>query len=62
MLARYRGDRQADAPDSYRQIHQRLTEELGVDPGPSLDQVYQQILLGRNPAVGRADHDPPGDI
>jgi predicted ATPase/DNA-binding SARP family transcriptional activator len=46
MLAQYRSGRQADALDTYRQMRERLVEELGVDPGPSLRQVHQQILDG----------------
>ncbi len=48
MLAQYRSGRQADALGTYRQMRDRLVEELGVDPGPSLQQVHQQIL-GGNP-------------
>ncbi|ORW98934.1 transcriptional regulator [Mycobacterium szulgai] len=46
MLAQYRAGRQADALDTYRKMRQRLVDELGVEPGPSLRQVHQQILSG----------------
>ena len=53
MLAQYRNGRQADALDTYRQMRQRLVEELGVDPGPGLRQVHQQILAGNSDAPAR---------
>lgn len=46
MLAQYRSGRQADALETYRRVRQRLVEELGVDPGPTLRRVHQQILVG----------------
>ena len=46
MLAQYRCGRQADALDTYRQVRQRLVDELGVDPGRLLRRVQQQILAG----------------
>ncbi|MCV7154758.1 BTAD domain-containing putative transcriptional regulator [Mycolicibacterium pyrenivorans] len=46
MLAQYRSGRQADALDIYRTMRERLVEELGVDPGPSLRAVHRRILDG----------------
>lgn len=46
MLAQFRSGRQGDALDTYRQMRERLVDELGVDPGPSLQAVYRQILNG----------------
>ena len=46
MLAQYRSGRQADALDTYRQMRERLVDELGVDPSPPLQAVHQQILDG----------------
>ena len=60
MLAQYRSGRQADALDTYRQMRDRLVDELGVDPSPALRRVHQQILdgdqvlsgCGTGPAIG----------
>lgn len=46
MLAQFRSGRQADALETYRRLRQRLVDELGVDPGPALREVHQQILDG----------------
>ena len=44
MLALYRCGRQADALRTYDRTRRTLAEELGVDPGPALRQLYQRIL------------------
>ncbi|WP_344071599.1 BTAD domain-containing putative transcriptional regulator [Streptomyces crystallinus] len=44
MLALYRCGRPADALHHYRQLTQRLCEELGCDPGPRLRELHQRIL------------------
>ncbi|HEY9266980.1 MAG TPA: AfsR/SARP family transcriptional regulator, partial [Mycobacterium sp.] len=46
MLAQYRSGRQAEALETYRVMRDRLVEELGVDPSPTLREAYQQILDG----------------
>jgi DNA-binding SARP family transcriptional activator/Flp pilus assembly protein TadD len=43
--------RQAEALERYGMVRVRLTEELGVDPGPDLQRVYADLLAGRPPEV-----------
>jgi len=44
MLALYRCGRQAEALEAYRTTRARLVDELGIEPGPALQQLEQQIL------------------
>jgi DNA-binding SARP family transcriptional activator len=44
MLALYRSGRHADALRSYHALRTQLTEELGVDPSPSIRTLYDRIL------------------
>jgi hypothetical protein len=46
MLALHRADRQADALATYRQLRQVLVDQLGVEPGATVQQVHRAVLAG----------------
>ena len=48
ITALYRAGRQADALAAYRRARARLSDDLGLEPGPRLRQLEQQVL----------EHDP----
>ena len=53
MLALYRAGRQADALSVYGDGRRKLVQGLGLEPGPSLRQLEQQILA-HDPALDAA--------
>jgi DNA-binding SARP family transcriptional activator len=44
ITAYYLAGRQSDALDAYMRLKTVLAEDLGIDPGPQLRQLYEQIL------------------
>ncbi|MFJ1767426.1 BTAD domain-containing putative transcriptional regulator [Amycolatopsis sp. NPDC088138] len=72
MVALYRSGRQVEALAAYRQVASILAEEAGLDPGPGLRAVQQQVLAGepiastatsRATATGwSAPHQLPNDV
>jgi DNA-binding SARP family transcriptional activator len=44
MLALYGSGRQAEALDVYRETRRLLVDELGIEPGPAIQQLEQAIL------------------
>ena len=62
LTALYRGGRQAEALAEYDNLRQMLTAELGLDPSPALQGLYQSMLSGQPalnaPAQARRDNPP----
>jgi len=50
ITALYRAGRQADALATYQRVRSRLADDLGLAPGPRLQQLEQQIL-NHDPAL-----------
>src|SRR5262249_9127357 len=50
MLALYRSGRQAEALEVYQQHRRALSQDLGLDPSPTLRELEASIL-SRNPAL-----------
>jgi SARP family transcriptional regulator, regulator of embCAB operon len=44
ITAYYISDRQSDALDAYHRLKDTLAEDLGVDPGPTVRELYERIL------------------
>ncbi|WP_329448394.1 NB-ARC domain-containing protein (plasmid) [Streptomyces sp. NBC_01426] len=44
MLAHYRSGRRAEALETYRDGARLLAEELGIDPGPAVQELHEDIL------------------
>ncbi|MET9633608.1 BTAD domain-containing putative transcriptional regulator [Lentzea sp. NPDC006480] len=44
LLALHQAGRTADALDHYRQVRERLVEELGTEPGTPLRELHKQLL------------------
>jgi WD40 repeat protein/serine/threonine protein kinase len=50
MVALYRSGRQAEALGAFRRARTMLSDELGIDPSPSLQRLHQQVLR-QDPAL-----------
>ena len=50
MAAQYRSGRQADALASYQRARTTLADELGVDPGPALQEL-ERLILAQDPSL-----------
>jgi DNA-binding SARP family transcriptional activator len=61
MLALYRQGRQAEALETYRRTRALLVEELGIEPGPALQQLERRILA-QDPSLDEPAAEPERSI
>ncbi len=54
MRALYAANRQGEALEAYRTVTRLLADDLGIDPGPELQETHQQILAGGPPPAPSA--------
>jgi hypothetical protein len=62
MVALYRSGRQADALDAYRAARRTLVDELGIEPGPALQELERAVLdqsLELHPATAESAPERP---
>jgi DNA-binding SARP family transcriptional activator len=50
MVALYRSGRQTEALNVYRELEHRLSDQLGLDPSPTMRQ-YEQAVLDHHPSI-----------
>ncbi|MDA3628530.1 BTAD domain-containing putative transcriptional regulator [Saccharopolyspora sp. WRP15-2] len=55
MLASYRAGHRAEAQSKFHELRRRLSDELGLDPGPDLRNLYEQVLRD-DPALRSPQH------
>ncbi|WP_232246589.1 AfsR/SARP family transcriptional regulator [Kitasatospora mediocidica] len=66
MLAQYRAGRRAEALETFREGRRLLIGELGIEPGPALQELHDAILRDdpaltpAEPAAGAVAAEPPG--
>nr|WP_197093416.1 BTAD domain-containing putative transcriptional regulator [Nonomuraea sp. SBT364] len=57
MTALHRSGRHAEALDAFRRLRRVLHDELGIEPGESLQRLHRQVLSGEPLSDGEPDGD-----
>lgn len=56
MLVLHRTGRQPEALAAYQSLRRTLVEQLGIDPGPAVQQTYQEVLQDPAPPTRGGPH------
>ncbi|MFG1709991.1 BTAD domain-containing putative transcriptional regulator [Nonomuraea sp. M3C6] len=62
MLAQYRAGRRAEALRTYQETRRYLLEQIGLEPGPALRQLHEQILRDESALMRPPAHRPAGVV
>lgn len=62
MLALYQAGRQAEASDVYQRTRDRLVDEVGMEPGPELQNLLKRILQQDPALIPAASNLPSGTV
>ncbi|WP_245401669.1 AfsR/SARP family transcriptional regulator [Nocardia albiluteola] len=62
MVALYRAGRRVDALEVYRNARRLLADELGLEPGPRMTRLHQQILSAEPPIVAGESRSPDSEF
>jgi DNA-binding SARP family transcriptional activator len=54
IVAYYIAERQSDALDAYRRLKTALSEDLGIEPRPTIRTLHERILRQEVLDIGRA--------
>ena len=54
VTAYYLAERQSSALDAYHRLRSALAEDLGIDPGPTVQALYEKVLRQERLDVGKA--------
>ena len=60
MLAQYRAGRRAEALRTYQETRRYLLEQIGLEPGPALRRLHDQVLRDESGLMRPAAHRPSG--
>ncbi|QFY11951.1 AfsR/SARP family transcriptional regulator [Nonomuraea phyllanthi] len=62
MLAQYRAGRRAEALRTYQETRRYLLEQIGLEPGPALRRLHEQILRDESALMRPPAHRPAGVV
>ena len=59
ITAHYLSERQSDALEAYRRLKTTLADDLGIDPGPTVQALYERVLRQQPLWTSSGSREPP---